>query len=470
MLGACATPRLSASAWRSLALSTSTETHADAGDKANDALRVNADELRCRVVAEGGNLGLTQRARIEYALGGGRVNTDAIDNSGGVDCSDHEVNIKVLLDGIAAAGDLTPKQRDELLVDMTDAVADQVLKDNYEQSETLSLAEQQAAGMLDVHARFIDVLERHGLDRELEALPSDEEIGERSGSHAGLTRPELATLIAYSKLDLYRELLESDVPEDPYLSAEFEAYFPAQLSERFGERMRDHRLRREITATQVVNNVLHGGGTTFVFRMREETGARPSDIARAYSVAREVFGMRPQWREIEALDNRVPAETQLAMLLEGRRLVERGTRWFLRNRRQPLAIAEAVSQFVSGAEVLYEAVPKLLSAPDAEPFARRADELRSAGVPDGLASRVSSLPAMFAALDIIDVAHETALDVGDVAAVYFDLGGSLELHWLRDRIVALPRGDRWSARARAALRDDLYALHRALTAEVLGAG
>jgi glutamate dehydrogenase len=440
----------------------SSETHAEAGDKAND--------LRCRVVGEGGNLGLTQRARIEYALNGGRVNTDAIDNSGGVDCSDHEVNIKVLVGGIVAAGDLTPKQRNDLLLEMTESVSEQVLKDNYEQTETLSLAEQQAAGMLDVHARFISALERFGLDRGLEALPSEDEIAERSGSHAGLTRPELATLIAYSKLDLYRELLESDVPEDPYLSAEFEAYFPAPLPERFGGRMRDHRLRREITATQVVNNVLHGGGTTFVFRLREETGARPSDIARAYTVAREVFQMRPQWAEVEALDNLVPAETQLQMLLEGRRLVERGTRWFLRNRRQPLAIAEAVSQFVSGAEVLYEATPKLLAPSDAEPFARRADELRSAGVPSELAARISSLPAMFAALDIVDVAHETSLDVGDVAEVYFGLGSSLELHWLRDRIVALPRGDRWSARARAALRDDLYALHRGLTAQVLRDG
>src|SRR5205085_2236315 len=215
------------------------------------------------------------------------------------------------------------------------------------------------------------------------------------------------------------ELLESDVPEDPYLSAELEAYFPVPLPERFGSDLREHRLRREITATQVVNNVLHGGGTTFVFRLREETGARPSDIARAYTVAREVFQMRPQWAEVEALDNQVPAETQLQMLLEGRRLVERATRWFLRNRRQPLAIAEAVSQFVSGALVLYEAMPKLLSASDAEPFARRADELRSAGVPDDLAARVSSLPAMFASLDIVDVAHETGLDVADVAAVYF---------------------------------------------------
>lgn len=449
----------------------SDETHAEAGDKANDAVRVNADELRCRVVCEGGNLGLTQRARIEYALGGGRVNTDAIDNSGGVDCSDNEVNIKVLLDGVVSDGDLTPKQRNELLVDMTQAVADQVLRDNYEQTETLSLAEAQATSMADVHARFIANLEQtRVLDRELEALPSEAEISDRMSDGGGLTRPELATLIAYSKLDLYRQLLDSDVPEDQYLSAEFEAYFPAPLPERFGGRMRDHRLRREITATRVVNNMLHGGGTTFVFRLHEETSAPASDIARAYTVAREVFQMRPQWAEVEALDNRVSSDTQLAMLLEGRRLIERSTRWFLRNRRGPLAIAEAVSQFVSGATVLYEALPRLLEDDDADPLARRAAALQEAGVPAQLALRVASLPTMFSALDIVEVAHETSLDVERVAVVHFRLGSALELHWVRDRIVALPRTDRWSALARAALRDDLYNLHRQLTATVLRSG
>ena len=447
------------------------ETHAEAGDKANDPVRVNADELRCKVVCEGGNLGLTQHARIEYALGGGRVNTDAIDNSGGVDCSDHEVNIKVLLDGIVSDGDLTPKQRNELLVEMTQAVAARVLRDNYEQTETLSLAESNAASMADVHGRFIASLERtRALDRELEALPSDAEIADRIGASSGLTRPELATLIAYSKLDLYRQLLDSDVPEDPYLSAEFEAYFPSPLPERFAGRMREHRLRREITSTRLVNNVLHGGGTTFVFRLHEETSAPASDIVRAYTVAREIFQMRPQWAEIEALDNQVSHEAQLSMLLEGRRLIERSTRWFLRNRRRPLAIAEAVSQFVSGAEVLYESLPRLLDDADADPLAMRAAALREAGVPADLALRVASLPTMFAALDIMEVAHETGRDVEEVAGVHFRLGSVLELHWLRDRIVALPRTDRWSALARAALRDDLYSLHRELTATVLRSG
>ncbi|HEY1274856.1 MAG TPA: NAD-glutamate dehydrogenase [Thermoleophilaceae bacterium] len=449
----------------------SSEQQADAGDKANDSVRVNADELRARVVGEGGNLGLTQRARIQFALAGGKVNTDAIDNSGGVDCSDHEVNIKILLDAVVADGDLTVKQRNALLVEMTDSVADAVLKDDYEQTETLSLSEAQAGSMIDVHSRLIRELEQtRRLDRELEALPTDDELAERKREHVGLTRPELSTLLAYSKVDLYAELLDSDVPEDPYLSAELEHYFPSPLPERFDDLMKGHRLRREIIATQVVNNMLHGGGTTFVFRLNEETGAPASEIARAYAVAREIFQMRPQWWEIEGLDNQVDAETQIAMLLEGRRLIERGARWLLRNRPRPLDIAATVGHYGPGAETLYESVPRLLAPADAEPLGRRAEEYRHAGVPQELAGKVASLPTMFATLDIVDVAGENDLDVEPVAAVHFQLGDRLQLHWLRDRIVALPRDDRWKALARAALRDDLYGLHRSLTAEVLRGG
>jgi glutamate dehydrogenase len=447
------------------------EQQADAGDKANDAVRVNADELRCVVVGEGGNLGLTQRARIEYALADGRVNTDAIDNSGGVDCSDREVNIKVLLDAVVADGELTDKQRNVLLAEMTDAVAELVLKDNYEQAEALSLAESQAESMLEVHERFIRSLEQaRKLDRELESLPDEEEIAERKREHRGLTRPELATLMAYSKVDLYGELLDSSVPEDPYLSAELERYFPAPLPERFSKWMQDHRLRREITATQVVNNMLHGAGSTFVFRLNAETGAPASEIARAYAIAREVFQMRPQWTEIESLDNTVPAEMQMAMLLEGRRLVERGARWLLRNRPRPLAIAPAVERFAPGAEALYDSIPSLLGQGDDEPPLRRAAELEDAGVPARLANRVSCLGLMFSTLDIVDVAEESGLDVEQVAAVHFRVGSQLQLHWLLGHILALPREDRWQALARAALRDDLHSLHRTITAEVLRDG
>jgi len=446
----------------------SSETHAEAGDKANDAVRIDADELRCRVIGEGGNLGLTQRGRIEYAVGGGKVNNDAIDNSAGVDCSDHEVNIKILLDAAVADGDLTVKQRNELLVGMTHAVADLVLKNNYEQTETLSLAEAQAAPMVDVHARFLENLEgTRKLDRELEALPSGEDLAERKREHRGLTRPELAVALAFSKIDLYAELLDSDVPEDPHLSAELDRYFPAPLPERFGELMRSHRLRREIIATQVVNNMAHGGGTTFAFRLHEESGAPASEIARAYAAARDIFEMRPQWGEIEALDNRVEADVQIEMLLAGRRLIERGSRWLLRNRSRPLDIGTTVHFFAPGAAVLYGAVPRLLGPSDLEPLTVRADSLEQAGVPPSLALRVASLGTMFATFDIVEVAEECGLEVERVAAVHFRLGERLELHWLRDRIVALPRDDRWRALARAALRDDLYGIHRALTKAVL---
>jgi glutamate dehydrogenase len=447
------------------------ETHGDAGDKANDAVRVDAAELRCRVVGEGGNLGLTQRARIEYALGGGKINTDAIDNSGGVDCSDHEVNIKILLDSVVAAGDLTVKQRNTLLAEMTPAVADRVLRDDYEQTETLTLSEAQAPGMIDVHARFLDTLEtKRKLDRELEALPSAEELSERRQGGVGLTRPELAVVLAYSKNHLYAELLNSDVPEDPHLRSELDRYFPPPLSERFGEEIQGHRLRREIISTQVANNVLHGGGTTFTYRLQEETGAFASEISRAYAAARDIFAMRRGWGDIEALDNIVAADVQISMLLEGRRLIERGSRWLLRNVSRPIDIGATVARFAPGAAVLFESAARLLGEGDREPVDARSERLQSSGVPADVARRVAILPTMFAVFDIVEVGSEAGVDVEEVAAMHFRLGERLQLHWLRDRIVALPRGDRWSALARAALRDDIYGLHRGLTGEVLRAG
>jgi glutamate dehydrogenase len=446
----------------------SSETHADAGDKANDGVRIDASDLHCRVIGEGGNLGLTQCARVEYALRGGRINNDAIDNSGGVDCSDREVNIKILLDQVVVDGDLTRKQRDELLVAMTGTVGELVLKDNREQTETLSLAETHAAGMVDVHMRFLDALEQsRKLDRELEALPTNEQLAERNREDSGMTRPELAVALAYSKIDLYAELLDSDLPEDPHLSGELERYFPAPLPQRYADQIRDHRLRREIIATQVINNMEHGGGITFAFRLHEESGAPASEIARAYAAARDTFAMRTQWAEIEALDTKVAAEVQVRMLLEGRRLVERGSRWLLAHRARPLDIGTTVHFFSPGASVLQDALMRLLGPSDLEPLMVQADELEQAGVPPGLAQRVAGLATMFSTFDVVEVAAEAELDVEQVAAVHFRLGERLELHWLRDRIVALPRDDRWRALARAALRDDLYALHRNLTAEVL---
>ena len=446
----------------------SSEIDADVGDKANDAVRIDATELRARVVGEGGNLGLTQRARIEYALADGAINTDAIDNAGGVNCSDREVNIKILLNAVVAAGDMTAKQRDQLLAEMTDAVARLVLRDNNRQAEALTLGVAQAPSMLDVHHRFMRRLEQVArLDRELEALPDAEAVEERRAAGRGLTRPELAVLLAYSKITVFAALLYSDLPEDPWLSTDLARYFPPPLPERFPAAMEEHRLRREIIATHVTNSMVDRAGSTFAYRMEEETGALPPDIARAYAVAREVFGMPALWTEIEDLDNRVDASVQTEMLLDARKLIERSTRWLLRNRRRPLDIAATVYDFNTGADLVAAELPEILVDRDRELWDERVAWLTAAGVPEPLARRAAGLGALFAAWDVVDVATAAKRPIEDVAALHFRLGARLRLHWLRDRIAELPRSDRWQAMARAALRDDLFVLHRELTDDVL---
>ncbi len=465
----------------------STESHADVGDKANDAVRVDAAALRCRVVGEGGNLGLTQRARIEYALSGGpgngiparparpanpgRINTDAIDNVAGVNTSDHEVNIKILLDGLVADGDMTFKQRNELLAEMTDSVGRQVLYASYTQTQAISLALAQAPPMIDVHARLIRNLEQNaGLNRKLEFLPSDDTIDERKAAHQGLVAPELSVVMAYQKIHLYKQLLESDLPEDPFLAHDLERYFPEPLPERYNEQMRSHRLKREIIATVVANQLVDRAGTTFAFRLAEETGALPAVLARAYAAAREVLDMRNYWDAIERLDNLVSAQTQLEMLIEGRRLVERSTRWLVRANPYQVSIAQTIRRFKPGAELLAAALPDALEGSDRRVFDGHAAELEHAGVPAELARRAAGMQSMLALFDIVEVAAATERDPEGVLKVYFRLGSRLELNWLRGRIIELPRANRWQALARAALRDDLFNLYRELTRKVLDAG
>jgi glutamate dehydrogenase len=455
----------------------STESHADAGDKANDAVRVDGAELRCRVVGEGGNLGLTQPGRIEYALvggperQGGRINTDAIDNVAGVNCSDHEVNIKILLDALVANREMTEAQRNDLLVEMTDAVADQVLHGSYTQTQAMSLALYQAAPMIDVHARLVRRLERVvGLNREIEYLPSEKAITARAAEHQGLVAPELAIVMAYCKIHLYIELLESDLPEDPYLAHDLERYFPSPLRDRYAEQMRSHRLRREIIATEVANQLVDRAGTTFAFRLAEETGARVSHLARAYAVAREVFEMRAFWSAVERLDNQIEAGTQLTMLLEARRLVERATRWLVRASTHEIDIERTTRRFRAGARMLAGALPGVLEGPDRDAYDERLVEFQDAGVPTEIATRVASMQALLSVFDIVADTEATGRDQEVVTASYFIIGSRVELDWLRDRILELPRADRWQALARAALRDDLYSIHRSLTHEVIGAG
>jgi glutamate dehydrogenase len=447
------------------------ESNADVGDKANDGVRVDGAELRCRVVGEGGNLGLTQRGRVEYALGGGRINTDAIDNAGGVNCSDHEVNIKILLDAVVAEGDLTGKQRNRLLAEMTDAVAERVLRGSRSQVMSLSIARAEAPAMLDVHDRLMRRLEGEGrLDRALEALPDADAIAERRAARAGLTAPELAVLLAYSKITLYAALLESDVPEDAWLARELYRYFPPPLPERFAEQLTRHQLRREIVATRVTNAVADRAGSTFVVRLQEETGATAADIVRAYAVARDVFDMASFWAQVEALGPGVGTRTQVEMLLEARRLTERATRWMLHRRPRPLAIGAEVERFADGAAALAEALPGLLEGDEREAWEGRVEALGEEGVPPLVARRAAGLRDVFAALDVVVVAGATATPLAGVMSLHFAVGRRLHLHWLRDRIAALPRDDRWQAMARAALRDDLISLHADLTGDIARSG
>jgi glutamate dehydrogenase len=450
----------------------SSETHADVGDKRSDQLRVDARQLRCRVVGEGGNLGFTHRGRVEYALGGGRINTDAIDNSAGVDCSDHEVNIKILLDRVAADGDLTRKQRDALLVEMTDEVAGLVLADNAAQTRALYNARAQAHAMVDVHVRYLKALERAGrLNRALEFLPTDDELAERAAAGGGLVMPEFAVLLAYSKIWIYDELLATELPEDTFLAAELARYFPTAVRNRYADRLPDHPLRREIIATCVTNAMVNRAGSTFAFRLAEEVGLPIQHIARAHIAAWEIFGLAELQAQIESLAD-VSTDAQVRLLLEVRTLAERASRWLLRNRRQPLDIRSTVEHFGPSVPVLADEIPRLLAASEEadDAFGATIARLTADGVPEVVARRVAALPALFSALDVIDVAASTGRDREQVAAVYLALGPQLRLDWLRERILRLPRDDRWQALARAALRDDLYAVRASLTADVLRLG
>lgn len=438
------------------------------GDRTNDAIRVSANALRCRMVGEGGNLGFTQRGRIEYATKGGRLNTDAIDNSGGVDCSDHEVNIKILLDHVVASGDMTEKQRNRILVEMTDEVAVLVLRNNYLQSETLSVARVQAPSLVEVHGRMIQTLERKGrLKRALEFLPSEEVLAERRAANQGLTSPELAVLLAHSKIDLVEELMSSEVPEDPYLLRELERYFPVPLRKRFGKQIAAHPLAREIVSTQVANELVNRAGISFIFGLTEETDVLAPEVTRAYIVARDVFEMETWWAEVEALDDRVPAEIQLAMLAEGHKLLERAARWLLRRRSRPLAIAASVAHFAPGVASLRRGLAQWMTAANRPMFEQTAARYLEAGVPEPLARRVVSFNELLSTLDVVEVANATQRTVEDVAAIYFRLFADLELPWLRDQIAALPRENHWQALARTSLRDDLYSQQNALTLDVL---
>ena len=446
----------------------STQTDADAGDRSNDAVRISAPEVRARVVSEGGNLGLTQAGRIEYALGGGLVNTDFIDNSAGVDTSDHEVNIKILLAGAIASGEIQPEDRGGLLHALTDEVAAHVLRHNDGQNMALAVGRYQAPRLLHVHARYLRQLARQSrVSLERDGLPGDKEIAARRSAGTGLTTPELALLLAHTKIAAGQQVLASDLPDDPALRSWLADYFPAPLRERFADQLGVHRLRREIITTSVINEMVDTGGSTFLFRLGEETGLPVADITRAWLVASEVFGMRAFWQRVRELDGVVDEDARIAIVLEARKLVERATRWLLVNRRSPFGIAETAGFFARGVAEVRSAIPRLLSGRDLVGYEERRTSFTGRGVPADLAAEVAAMVPSYSAFDIVTGASASSRPVAETAAVYFALADRLQLGRLRDLIVALPREDRWAAMSRSALRDDLYAAHAALTTDVL---
>ncbi|MCF1487825.1 NAD-glutamate dehydrogenase [Pseudomonas sp. AA27] len=446
----------------------SSESHADVGDKANDALRVNGNELRCKVVGEGGNLGMTQLGRVEFGLNGGATNTDFIDNAGGVDCSDHEVNIKILLNEVVQGGDMTEKQRNQLLGSMTDEVAGLVLGNNYKQTQALSLAARRARERIAEYKRLMADLESRGkLDRAIEFLPTEEQLAERLAAGQGLTRAELSVLISYSKIDLKEQLLKSLVPDDDYLTRDMETAFPPSLVSKFADSMRRHRLKREIVSTQIANDLVNNMGITFVQRLKESTGMSPANVAGAYVIVRDIFHLPHWFRQIEALDYQVPAEIQLTLMDELMRLGRRATRWFLRSRRNEQDAGRDVAHFGPVLAQLGLKLDELLEGPTRERWMVRYQGFVEAGVPELLARMVAGTTHLYTLLPIIEASDVTGHDPAQVAKAFFAVGSSLDLTWYLQEISNLPVENNWQALAREAFRDDIDLQQRAITISVL---
>jgi glutamate dehydrogenase len=449
----------------------SSETDDQAGDRANDAIRVTGAELRCKVVGEGANLGMTQRARIEAAVRGVLLNTDAIDNSAGVNTSDVEVNIKIALGAPVREGRLTPERRDALLGEMTDEVAALVLRNNYLQTLALSLAQRRGLEDLGFQQRLMQTLELRGLlDRTVEFLPDDLEIAERRRRGLSLTRPELAVLLAYAKLTLYDELLDSHVPDDPYLGRELDRYFPRLLVERFSDAVAGHRLRREIIATQLANSIINRGGPTFIVRITDQTGASPAAIAAAFAAARDGYELTRLNGAIDALDAAIPGALQLELYAAVQNLLIDRLIWFLRNVDLSRGLAEVVEHYRTGIRGVEAALDAVLTEQAQSGRATRVAELQAAGVPADLARKIADLPALAAATDVVLVGDRTGKPFAEVAATYFAAGAYFQL----DRIAEAARGikitDYFDQLALDRALGSIAEAERRLTAEMVSNG
>lgn len=445
-----------------------TESDADVGDRANDPVRVNGNQLRAKVVGEGGNLGVTALGRVEFDLSGGRINTDAMDNSAGVDCSDHEVNIKILIDSLVTAGKVDAEERSQLLESMTDEVAALVLTDNEDQNDLIGTSRANAASLLPVHAAQIKHLEERGVDRELEALPSEKEIARRAEAGIGLTSPELCTLMAHVKLALKEEMLTTELPEQDVFASRLPRYFPTPLRERFGPEIRTHQLRREIVTTMLINELVDAAGISYAFRLSQDVGVGPIDAVRTWVATDAIFEIDHIWRGIRAAD--IPVALSDRMTLDTRRLIDRAGRWLLNYRPQPLAVGAEINRFASKVKALTPRMSEWLRGDDKAIVEQEAAEFASQGAPEDLAYLVAAGLYRFSLLDVIDIADITDTDAAEVADTYFALMDRLGTDGLLTAVSALPRYDRWHSLARLAIRDDIYASLRSLCLDVLAVG
>ena len=440
------------------------ESNLEAGDRANDIIRINGKELNCKVVGEGGNLGCTQLGRIEYCLNGGMMNTDAVDNSAGVDCSDNEVNIKILLNSVVAEGKMTKKQRDVLLEEMTDDVADLVLRDNYLQSQAISLAKSSSIRQLDSFVRYLDDLEKTAnLDRELEFLPNDEELDDREENALGLTRPENSVLIAYAKMSLFDSLMASNFLDDPYLEKYLFKSFPERLSKKYKNEMRNHQLRSQIIAKVICNDIVNRGG---IQAIKEETGASPAEIARAAIITSEVFELENLWDQIEKLDHIAPATIQILMLMDVEEFARRQTIWFLNNTSSKQPIQEIIDSYKPGITALFKMDTSATSSGDTN-IANKKNMYTEQNVDETLAEYIASLDVKIAACDLVQVAQELSSDVTDIAKAYFMLGEELGFDWLRNQAELVETADHWDRLAVNSILGDLQDQQKILTRTTL---
>ncbi|MFT4653485.1 MAG: glutamate dehydrogenase [Kangiellaceae bacterium] len=444
------------------------ESHSEVGDRANDVTRVNGVDVKAKIVGEGGNLGLTQLGRIEYAAAGGRVNTDFIDNVGGVDCSDNEVNIKILLNTIVNNGDLTVKQRNKLLYEMTDDVGDIVIQDCYRQTQSISITQLMGVKQLKEQLRFIHGLERDGsLNRELEFIPSDDEISERVVTGQGLTRPELSVLIAYGKMVLKEEFNIDAITTNPYYNQYLLNAFPKVLRNQFADEMQEHPLRGEIIATKLTNEIINDMGLNFVHRTSEETGASVTEICKAYSIVKAIFNMGSLWEAVEDLDNVIPADLQLEILDDMRRTLRRIVRWYIRHGEYNLSIEAAIQKYLPAFTTISTNLTSFLVDEEVKEVKQRCTHLVSHNVPKDVAYKIASLGNLFSSLDLAQIAEIENRPVEVVARLYYQLGFNFELHWFLTQIIQQSVSNHWQALARASYREELDWQQRAITIVLL---